>query len=100
MPAIRHGNLGHTVADTSADINQSAPRRELHRVREEIEQDLVDLPLVGGDFRHGDGGSYVSNPYSFAAFPLIILDLTSSGTLLKSRAITSRECGQVASVCG
>src|SRR5438132_5215321 len=43
---------------------------------------------------------YASKPYSLAAVSLTILDLTSSGTPLKSRAITSRECGQVARVCG
>jgi len=39
-------------------------------------------------------------PYSLAALSQVILRVTSAGTPAKFFAITSRECGQVESVCG
>jgi hypothetical protein len=41
-----------------------------------------------------------SNPYYFAAFVHVILRRSVSETPSKSRAMLSRECGQVESVCG
>src|SRR5215813_14502890 len=43
---IRHRDLGHPVDEAGTHVDAAALRRELQGVREEVQQDLLHLPLV------------------------------------------------------
>ena len=61
----------------------------------------LQIPLLGSQARLVSVESaQISMWYSFTQFSKTIFRVTSSGTPSKSRAITSRECGQVESACG
>ena len=50
--AVGHRDLRDAIHTRRAHLHASALRRELHRVREEVEQHLLDLALVGADGSH------------------------------------------------
>src|SRR5262249_9025372 len=49
---IDHGDLDGAVGDGGADVDPAALRRELQRVGQQIEKDLLDLALVCADHAH------------------------------------------------
>ena len=46
---VVNGHPDLTLPAARADRYGAAIRRELHRIRKEIHQDLLDLSLIGGD---------------------------------------------------
>src|SRR5262245_49158898 len=48
-PAIADGHFRHALVHRGADIDPAALGRELERVGQQIQEHLLDLPLVGPD---------------------------------------------------
>src|SRR2546423_9587578 len=50
-PSVLYGNAQFAVAEVGGDADPAAIGGELHRIGQEVQQDLADLALVCGDER-------------------------------------------------
>src|SRR5262245_17323890 len=48
-PGVRHRDLRHAVHDAGADLDPAALGGELQGIRQEVQQYLLDLPLIAPD---------------------------------------------------